>query len=121
MSNGGCVGIANVAQRPLLLVVDVARNARDDVGPSSMPVHVGGTPSHYDDPDLIGTHTHCLLTEQPACRCPVTVAAIRRGRVLGIRGAVRVIAATWTKVDDKLVSCLGGQCRVSTSHRVAEH
>lgn len=60
--------------------------------------------SYFDDPNLIGTHTHCLLTEQPACRRPVTVAAVRRARVLGICSAVRVIATTWTKVDDKLVS-----------------
>lgn len=60
--------------------------------------------SYFDDPNLIGTHTHCLLTEQPACRRPITVAAVRRARVLGIRSAVRVIATTWTKVDDKLVS-----------------
>lgn len=60
--------------------------------------------SYFDDPNLIGTHTHCLLTEQPACRRPVTVATVRRARVLGIRSTVRVIATTWTKVDDKLVS-----------------
>lgn len=50
--------------------------------------------SYFDDPNLIGTHTHCLLTEQPACRRPITVAAVRRARVLGIRSAVRVIATT---------------------------
>lgn len=55
-------------------------------------------------PDLIGTNTHCLLTEQPACRCPITIAAVGCTRVLGIRSAVRVIATTWTKADDKLIS-----------------
>lgn len=33
--------------------------------------------SYFDDPNLIGTHTHCLLTEQPACRCSITIAAVR--------------------------------------------
>lgn len=55
-------------------------------------------------PDLIGTNTHCLLTEQPACRCPITIAAVGCTRVLGVRSTVRIIATTWTKVDDKLIS-----------------
>lgn len=33
--------------------------------------------SYFDEPNLIGTHTHCLLTEQPACRCSITIAAVR--------------------------------------------
>lgn len=45
-------------------------------------------------PNLIGTHTHCLLTEQPACRCSITVAAVRCARVLRVRRAVCIIATT---------------------------
>lgn len=50
--------------------------------------------SYFDDPNLISTHTHCLLTEQPACRCSITIAAVRCTRILGICSAVRVVATT---------------------------
>lgn len=43
---------------------------------------------------LIGTHTHCLLTEQPACRCSIAISTVRCTRILRIRSAVRVIATT---------------------------